>query len=334
VNNGRGGEPKNSPPFTTPVQTLPGTATQPGFTPDYQGLIQNDPGFQALQQAISAAGIQNASQRASATQRALIQFGLVPDLHSAASKLGLGDQALGFLSQDVTPDVSALANANTANGLSTEAQLQQAHQQQVLHLRNALAARGGLSSGEANYQLGNEQTSYGQAQQSAIGKLLDAISGYQSQYLTGEQASQQQLAQGLGAAQSRQQALPQNQPTDAQTYHYDPGTGKYVGSGGTFTPRDTGNGHILVNDATGQAHALNPDGTIGSTVNAADYFAAHPLAQGTSTDAALQALSQFSANPTAVYTPGSVPAQTAAPAATPARSGPTRTSGFTRVPLQ
>src|SRR5665213_1024195 len=122
----------NAIPGTTPAPApvMPGASIQtPGFTPDWTASIQNDPGYQAALQAGDAAGIQNAAQRAQATQRALIQFGLVPDLAGSAAKLGLGSQALGFLGQDITPDVTALAQQNTANGLSTEAQLQRTQQQ-------------------------------------------------------------------------------------------------------------------------------------------------------------------------------------------------------------
>lgn len=326
----------------------------PGYEPDFAAAIRQDPGYAALQQSISAAGIANAAQRAAATNRALIQFGVVPDFSSAAGRLGLDPNALGFLNEDVTPDVGALASQNTANGLSTEAQLQQAHQQQVLHLRNTLAARGALSSGEANYQLGNEQTSYAQNEQSAIGKLLDAISGYQGQYLTADQANQQQLASGLGSAESRQAALPQNQPTAAQSFSYDHGSGKYVGPGGTYTPRALGNGqYVVVNDATGETHPLDTaTATIGAPTTAAAYFAANPLAQGATTNQALTALSQFAPNPTAAYTPSSVAASspTVSTTTSPPPAPPTQTatgspvgvssngssahSGFNRVPVQ
>jgi len=249
---------------TTSANTVfPATATQPASTPDYAGLIASDPAYQQLQQSLNAAGVSNAAQRAAATQRALIQFGLVPDL----TKLGLPGDAQNFLSQDVTPDVSALAQQNTANGLSTEARLQQAHQQNVLKLQNQLAARGALSSGEANYQLGNEQTGYAQAQQDALSQLLDAISGYQNSYLQGQQTAASQLAQGLGTAEQTQLSLPQNQPTPAESFQYNATTGKYVGANGdTYTPHAVNGGFVVVDDASGQAFALSPDGTIGSPV--------------------------------------------------------------------
>lgn len=275
-----------------PAFNGPNKLTDPGFTPDYTGLIQSDPQYQAVLQQAGAANIANAAQRAAATNRALIQFGLVPSFNG----LGLSNDQLGFLNQDVTPDVSALANQNTQNGLSTEAQLQQQNHQQTLRLRNALAARGLLSSGETNYQTGLQEQSFNAAQQKAINDLLNAISGYQGSYLSAAQQAQDQISQALGQAATRQEQLPQNQPIAPSSFSYNPSTGHYEGANGVaYTPHQVGNGYVVVNNATGETHPLDVQtGTIGAPVSAADYFAAHPLQQGSSTQQALQALSNFS----------------------------------------
>lgn len=249
---------------------MPGSAsglgnsiTQPGFTPNYAGLISGDPSYQLAQQNASASGIANASQRAAATQQALIQFGLVPSF----SGLGLSPDQQNFLSQDITPDISALANQNTANGFSTEGQLQRQNSQNVLQLQQQLAGRGALSSGEANYQLNNNEQNYNQAQSNAVNQLLSTITGYQNQYVTAQQTAAQQLQAAMQAAEQAQMNLPQNQPTQQQSFNYDSASGKYTGAGGTYTPHTTANGNVVVDDSTGTAYILNPDGTIGDVTS-------------------------------------------------------------------
>lgn len=222
-------------------------------------MITNDPSYQLAQQNASASGISSAAQRAAATQQALIQFGMVPDF----SGLGISPDQQGFLSQDVTPDISALAQQNTTNGLSTEAQLQRQNQQNTLLLQQQLAGRGALSSGEANYQLGNNQQNYNLAQSNAVNQLLSTIAGYQNQYVTAQQTAQQQLQAAMQAAEQTQASLPQNQPTQPQSFAYDASTGKYTGNGTSYTPHTTANGNVVVDDGTGTAYILNPDGSIG-----------------------------------------------------------------------
>lgn len=227
-----------------------------------------------MQATISAQGIQNAAQRSAATQQALIQFGAVPDF----SGLGLSQDQMNYLGQDLTPDVSALAQQNTTNGLSTEAQLQQHQAQSVMALKQALAARGGLSSGEANYQMNNEQQSYAQAQAQAVQTLLAAIGGYQNTYVTGQQSGESQLSQGLDAAYTRQSQLPQNQVTPASSFAYNPQTGQYTGASGSYTPYNLGSGgFVVVNNQTGQAYTLNADGSIGAQTNYTPPTAAAPV---------------------------------------------------------
>lgn len=218
--------------------------------PNYAALLAADPSVLAAQQAYSAGQISNAAQRAAATDRALIQYGSVPSFNG----LGLSGDQLGFLNQDVTPDIAALAQQNTAAGLSTQARLQQAHDQAVLALQQHLAARGALSSGEDPYQMGLQQQSYTQAQSDAVNQLLDAISGFQNSYTQSQQQAQQQLIQAMQAAAAQEAQLAQNQPV---TYSYDPGSGTYVGGdGSTMTPA----GGNTVKHSNGSTYGVDSNG--------------------------------------------------------------------------
>src|SRR5689334_3239915 len=126
------------------------------YTPDYQSIINSDPGFQALKQSLSAQGIQGSASRAAATNQALIQYGAVPDFSSASEQLGLSPAALKMLEGDIDPHTAALA---AANQFSTEANLKHDEDKAMLALRNNLAARGALSSGEDAYQTGEQNRS-------------------------------------------------------------------------------------------------------------------------------------------------------------------------------
>lgn len=182
-----------------------------GFTPDYGGLINTDPAYLQLKGDLSAGGISDVASRNAALQRAVSQFGVVPDFSSID---------LGALPSDINsiidPATRALADSNNTGGISTEFRLDQAHQDAVRNITNALAAKGSLHSGEAGFQLGRENQAYGQAQNDATQKLLDYLSGVQAAYASNEQQRATALGQGASEAADRQAALPQNQPRDQQ----------------------------------------------------------------------------------------------------------------------
>jgi hypothetical protein len=123
------------------------------YTPDYQSIINQDPGFMALKQSLSAQGIQSAAQRAQGENQALEQYGAVPDFAHVAAQLGLSPEALKMLQQDIDPHTAALA---AGNQFSTLARMKHDEDKAMLALRNNLAARGGLSSGEDAYQTGEQ----------------------------------------------------------------------------------------------------------------------------------------------------------------------------------
>lgn len=228
------------------------------YSPDYQTLLQQDPAFSALKQQISAQQIQDAAARQAATDQALIQFGMIPNFAQAGAQLGLTPQQVAMLQQDVSPQVQALAQQNTAGGLSTEAQLQHDQQIAMRGLRNNLAARGALSSGEDAYQTNEQNRNYALAQNKALQSLLAALGGYQQNYLTNQQQEQQQLTSGLQTAEQNQMALPQNAGFSLQ---YNPRTGKYhSAAGGTYTLGHKG--LHLISDQTGAKYLIGPDGAL------------------------------------------------------------------------
>ena len=183
---------------------------------------------------------------------------MIPDFSSLGSSLGLTQQQIQMLQQDVSPQVQALAQQNTAGGLSTQAQLQ--HQQQIAMrgLRNNLAARGGLSSGEDAYQTNEQNHNYALAQNKALQSLLSALGGYQQSYLNAQQGEQNQLTQGIQTAEQNEMNLPQNA---GFSLHYNPRTGKYHSSaGGSYTLGHRG--LHLISDQTGAKYLIGPNGAL------------------------------------------------------------------------
>jgi hypothetical protein len=231
------------------------------YTPDYAALIANDPAFQALSNRVSATDQSNAAQRAAQTAQSLIQFGDVPDFTSLASSLGLSPEAVAMLQHDIDPNAAALAHANTAAGLSTEGRLQQQQNQAITSLRNALAAHGALGSGDNAYRTGLQDQAYTKAQSDALNALLQAISGYQSNYLAAHQAGLDSLDAGRQTAQAFEATLPSGQ---GFVLHYNVKGGYYTdASGNKYMPHRNADGTwTLKNSATGAVYTLGTDGKL------------------------------------------------------------------------
>lgn len=159
---------------------LPGGAGANYVAPTFAQILANDPMYQA---AIAGLGAQSVSDRASLTaarQRALIQFGAIPNFPSYA---GVGD-----VGADITPGVRSLADQNTAAGLSTEARLAEADKIAQQQLVDSLAARGMYRSGALGSGLGKEQLDYTRQQYDATQKLLDYLAGVQTAFTQAENA--------------------------------------------------------------------------------------------------------------------------------------------------
>lgn len=260
------GESKNDTPFTNaiipgttqsyPTGSGPGTSnpysiTIPGFTPDYASLIANDPTYMQLQKDLAAQGVSDVATRNADINRALVGFGQVPDLTKAAQTLGISG-----LSDVVDPTTAKLASENQ---FSTAANLAQAHTKAIRAIRQNLAARHALQSGELGYQLGQEHQAFGQANNDATQKLLDYIGGVQAAFTTAQQQRQMQMDAAAATAAQTEALL--HPPTGSQVAYWN-GSG-YQGPDGR------------VYDVKGNPAAANTSGvsqSLPSTVGpAADY---------------------------------------------------------------
>jgi hypothetical protein len=179
-----------------------GAGGLPGM-PDFASLIANDPLFKQSQADMAAMNIQDEASRNAAINRAVIQFGATPDFGKAQQSLGLD---LGAI---LNPETAGLASQNQ---FSTQAQLNKANTDGIRQIRRSLAARGGLQSGELGYQLNENQTRYGQAQNDATQKLLDYIGGVQSAYTSYQRQQEELQRQAALEAAQRAELLYQYQP--------------------------------------------------------------------------------------------------------------------------
>lgn len=194
---------------TAAAPSFAATTTTPGFTPDYAGLISSDPQYQGFLAANKANSVSDRAGLRAARQRAVTQFGPVADF----SKLDPSLVGPDFQS-DIDP-ATTLAAQN--NPFSTQAVESKAHTNAIRALQNQLAATGRLGSGEAGYQLQNQNDAYGKAQYDAYNQFLDSLSGYGKSFATAEQGRQAQDQQARQTAATFQASLPQNQPVAGQT---------------------------------------------------------------------------------------------------------------------
>lgn len=200
----------------------PITFTTGGVTPDYAGLIQADPIYSQTQANLSAQGIADNAQAKAAAARALIGFGAVPE--------GL-DPTLARL---VDPTTAKLAADNTAEGLSTVAQLDRAHQRNLRAGTENLAASGTLESGATGVMLGQELQDYKANQVAARQQLIDTLASLNSSLASNEAGRQQQLAQAAQDAAGRVQQLYPAWPGAQVSGTWDPHAKAFVGSDGNY----------------------------------------------------------------------------------------------------
>lgn len=174
-----------------------GAFRSPGM-PDYRALIDNDAGYAQAKLDLGAQGVSDAASRAAMTQRALTLFGgPLPQFEQIP---GLNQE---FLNQDVTPITRQLAQANTDAGLSIAARQAKAFKDQVRQIKNALASRGALRSGEAGHQLQNAQLGYDQAKFDSSDELMQFIGGLQAGYAEKQRLEKQLLAKEAAQAEAR-----------------------------------------------------------------------------------------------------------------------------------
>lgn len=182
----------------------PGTIKLPGYTPDYTALINAALG--PLQAQLAAEGVQDLSGRNQQIVRALGQFGEPLSLESANQAFGsdfVNQAGLG----ELLGQANQLAEQTTGAGLSVTARLEKAHKDAVRQIRNSLAARGLLRSGELGHQLQEQQGAFDTGQYDARQQLFDFLSAVQSGYVQAQRARQQQLTQAQMAEAARQAEL-------------------------------------------------------------------------------------------------------------------------------
>lgn len=184
-----------------PPVGLGSTIKIPGYTPDYGKLLRGDEQYKSMLADLGAQGVADASARGAATQRALALLGFVPNFDANS---GLN---LEYLNQDVTPETRALAQRNTEAGLSVSARQQQQFEKNVRAVKNALAARGALRSGEAGYQLGEAQQQYDRAKFDTTQEILEYLAGLQAGYAERQrQAKLQERQESAGIMDRIRQA--------------------------------------------------------------------------------------------------------------------------------
>lgn len=152
---------------------------------------------------------------------------------------------------EVDPATRALAEQATQSGVSQSAQLDRTHADNLRDIKNALAARGILSSGETGFQMGNENKDYTVAQSDALNNLLDYIKGVQQAFTQTAQDQNAGLAEAAQTAMQTQSGLPQNQPTDPFQAKLVKGTGWYTANGKVYGQ----DGHAI--NVQAQAQALH-----------------------------------------------------------------------------
>ena len=177
-----------------------GSAGQAGV-PDYKALINEQLG--PFRMELGAQGVADRAGLTSATQRALILSGAIPDFQGGAPP-GL-DTAL--LDEAVTPQTRQLAQQNTEAGLSIKARQDKAFKDQVRQIKNALASRGALRSGETGYQLQEAQLGRDQASFDTVTELTEFLAGLQAGFAEKERARKLQEAGAAADAEGRVREL-------------------------------------------------------------------------------------------------------------------------------
>lgn len=178
-------------------------AKAPGM-PDYAALIKAALGPMTAQfGADSAADLGTRNQQ---LIRALGQFGEQFDLTGANKAFGesfVGESGLG----ELLPQANALAQQTTDAGMSFTARSTKAHKDSVRAIKNALAARGALRSGEAGYQLQEAQGAFDTGQYDARQQVQDFMGAVNQGYAQAQRERQMQMAAAQREEAGRQAAL-------------------------------------------------------------------------------------------------------------------------------
>jgi len=202
ANNGYAGIVAAFPSFTAPASTpgigptgiapLGDTSALTGGT-DYSQQIADLVAPTA--RAVSAQGATNQANLHAQRSQALAQFGYIP--------ANLSGQLQGDVNSDVDQLTRQLADAATAGGTSTYAQLQKAYADQQKSDWANLAARNMVHSGAAGQHANEDLTAYQQGYASSVQKLIDYLQSAYQTYLTAQATGQQSLADATNQALQR-----------------------------------------------------------------------------------------------------------------------------------
>ena len=186
-------------PAQQPSQASPGNVAST-VTPSYKEILSSPEVSFANQESLAGSAM-DASSRAAAIRRAVVELGAVPDFAKVGRDLGI--DSLGYLSNDINDETRALAQKNTDEGLSLMARLEHEHQRVQRQVKDTLAARGIYRSGETGYQIGEQGLKYKQALTDAEKSVMDHISQIIGTFVTNERDRRNAVAQAVFAATNR-----------------------------------------------------------------------------------------------------------------------------------
>jgi hypothetical protein len=147
-----------------------------------------------LKADFAAQKVSDLAGRDAGVRRGIIDFGEAPDFSQALGTLGFDPR------QVIDPATLSLAEQNTTAGLSAKARIEKANKDTLRQIKNSLAARGLLRSGELGHQLGEQDLRHNQAQFDARRTLLDYLAGVQKAYADSERQRQMAWWQAMMAA--------------------------------------------------------------------------------------------------------------------------------------
>lgn len=182
------------------------TGASPGgaaatVAPNYDQILQSSPEVSFANREALTGSAMDASARAAAIRRAVIELGAVPDFKSAAKSLGM--DSIGYLENDIDDNTRQLAQKNTQEGLSLMARLEHEHKRVQEQVQSTLASRGIFRSGETGFQMGEQGLRYKQALTDAEKAVMDHISQVVGSFVTNERDRRNMVAQAIFSAMGR-----------------------------------------------------------------------------------------------------------------------------------
>jgi hypothetical protein len=219
----------------------------PGWTPNYEQLILNDPSYLSWKNSGQLDISQAAAARKAALQALVVRHG--GTLPGFTDKYGDVDQA--------TLDQAS------ANEFSDVSRLSRNYDQAVDTYKKQLSARGGLSSGELQYGL--DQADYARAsnEYDMGNSFLDAAAAAVNNYLGTEASVKRGEQAAISQAEGNVYSNPLNRPKEGTEAQLDPdwqskyGVPVYVGPGGELYTLD-GNGNPVAFTPPAKPPALPP----------------------------------------------------------------------------